>query len=190
MRIRIALIACLLGTIGGVLWAEREKPPKVQIGAKALCDGDCEIVGLLGKPYGTVIRVRGVWTGRTYGNSKQGPFALRITEIDGETLPPERQTVIDWNYVKWVRRGGQELGETARRGEEPKSGDILEAPVYESGGYVRCPEEANKILGQGEAQSFFRFRFYSFLYVIDNSSPRQHARPSPSGPRGTDPFGQ
>ena len=56
--------------------------PPQRIAAKDICDGRYEIIGLLGKPYGSISRIGGVWEGERI--AKVSELSLRITEIDGK----------------------------------------------------------------------------------------------------------
>lgn len=193
---RILLIGCLIALMADACLAEEKKGPTIKVKAEDLYSGKCQIEGLLGKPYGDILEVRGVWEGGEYNSTKEGPFSLRITEIDGKKLAPNRQIVIDANYVKWLRD---------RKGaRDPVRGEKVTGRVYESGGYVRHPEAVDKIFGIGSIQSYFRFGFYSFVYFIDYQSlgggqatkPDQKIEAIPPAPQhrqdepsGDNPFG-
>lgn len=170
---RILLASCLMASImNGALAAQGQPRPIGMVKAEDLCEGKCEIVGLLGKPYGAISKIRGVWEGWEYGWWKVPPgekqFSLRVTEIDGETLPPEKQIVIHFKYVKWLR--------DRTLATKPVRGEQVEGRVYESGGYVRHPGEVLDILGEKPRQDFFDFRFYSFLHFVDYSSIKKPER--------------
>jgi hypothetical protein len=153
----------------------------VKIKAEDLANGKYEIEGRLGKPYGTVLDIRGVWEGGEYDRGKllvgEKPCSLRITEVDGTKLPPKRQIVIDGNLVKWLKRRPENEwcpGEgRPDKGKEPVSGQRVAGRVYESGAYVRHPEPVDTLLNGPPPQDWFRFRFYSFVYFIDYSPERE-----------------
>ena len=177
---RSALVLCLIALMADVCLAEDKKGPTVKtamVRAEDLSSGKYQIEGRLGKPYGTILKIRGVWEGGRYEHPKVSPFSLRITEIDGKKLPPERQIVIDGNLVKWLKRRPEKEWHPGEggpdKGKEPVSGEKVAGRVYESGGYVRHPEPVDELLNGPPRQDWFRFWFYSFVYFIDYSSEKE-----------------
>jgi hypothetical protein len=180
---KILLICCLVVAMDESRSVNEGKRPLSTVNAEDLSSGRCRIIGLLGKPYGSVMSISGVWEGWEFGSSKlpvgEKPFSLCITEVDGRKLASERQIVIDAAFIKWLRKG---VG-------IPLRGERIEGRVYESGGYVRHPEAVDKILGVPVSQDYFRFRFYSFLYFIDYKSFGGGEKPKTSGKMPDEPAG-
>jgi hypothetical protein len=180
---KMLVICCLVMVMNGTRPVEEGKRSVSTVNAEELSSGKCRIIGLLGKPYGSIVSVKGVWEGWEFDVFKlpvgEKPFSLRITELDGKRLAPKRQIVIDAAYVKWLRP----------RPGTPLRGERVEGRVYESGGYVRHPEAVNKILGVPESQDYFRFCFYSFLYFIDYKLLGGGEKPKVGGQMPEEPHG-
>ena len=195
---RLMVIVCVIASVACACPAEERKQPAMKVKAEDLSSGRCEIEGRLGKPYGTIIKVRAVWEGEHYGNPKGDRFVLRVTEVDGQKLPTDRQIIIPATVVKWMKPGrattpvdGKPVdgGPVGREpvGREPVGGEKVEGRVFESGGYVGRPPSVDKILHIPARQSWYVFGFHSFLYFIDYSSltmpSEKRAAPSkPSAP--------
>ena len=63
---RSALVLCLIALMADVCLAEDKKGPTVKtamVRAEDLSSGKYQIEGRLGKPYGTILKIRGVWEG-------------------------------------------------------------------------------------------------------------------------------
>lgn len=155
----------LLGVLG-VVWVAQvcssgeKKSPLTRIKAEDLCNGDCQIVGRLGKPYGEISKVRGVW--ETGDLSKPSPPSLRLTHIDGKQLAKDQQIVVEGIYVEWPKG---KLGAEETR----EIGQVVEGRVFESGGYPRHeePSKVREIRGLAPVQPLYGFAFHSFLYFIN-----------------------
>ena len=123
---RYVLVVCLIASMANACLAEKRRDRPSRSRRKILCNGKCQIEGLLGKPDGR--HLQDPWrVGEGDDFAKMlPPFSLRITEIDGKKLPPECQVVIDRNCVKWLR--------DRKRGQRSVPGEKVEGRVYESGG--------------------------------------------------------
>jgi hypothetical protein len=132
--------------------------------ASDLVGGKCQIDGMLGKPYGSIMKFTGVWEGsdrgKVFGNEE--PFSLRITEVDGKKLAREHQVVTIHKCVRWLKNDPPF--------PHPLQGEKVEGRVYESGGYVIHPWDVERALDTPIADDAYDFEFYSFLYFIDYKS--------------------
>jgi hypothetical protein len=143
-----------------------EKKTPATVRAEDLCNGNCIIVGRLGKPYGEVSKVRGIWELDKKDPPKpEGPW-LRITHIDGKKLADDQQIVVNRGFVKSLKgnRGMEEY---------PPGGQVIEGRVYEFGGYPEeWPPKIREALGLPhfpavQPRPEMGFFFHSFLYFID-----------------------
>jgi hypothetical protein len=141
-----------------------EKKPLATVQAEDLCNGNCRIIGRLGKPYGEISRVRGVWE---YGKNlpkPEGP-SLRITHIDGKELAADRHIIFRHGFVK-------SMTGNRKANVLPRSGEVLDGKVYEAGGYPEdCPPPVVGPPGGPHAivqpPPWAGFAFHSFLYFLD-----------------------
>jgi hypothetical protein len=139
-----------------------EKKSPAVIRADDLCNGKYVIVGRLGKEYGRVSKVRGVWEYSKGDLPKPTGLVLRITHVDGKRLAREKQVVVDGLYI-------EHLDEKQQTKESRKAGHVVEGDVIESGGYPRGESlpEVREMLGLRPVQPAYGFAFHSFLYFID-----------------------
>jgi hypothetical protein len=145
---------------------KREKRLPVTISAEDLCNGKCVIIGRLGKPYGEIVKMRGVWDG-TDGSKAEYPL-FRVTHVDGKKVADNHPIVINQMFVERLRdRPDLRQDKTNATGGRPRQGDVYEGRAYESGGYIREPRKINEIFHKPGAQDPYGFAFYSFLYLID-----------------------
>lgn len=146
----------------GISRVSAQDGSKKAISAEALSRGDFEIIGRLGKPYGEISQVRAVWE-REYGNTPKPPgLVFRVTHVDGRELAKEKQIEVLGLFMgSWIEPGG---------GKPIEPGDVFEGRVYESGGYVRAPAKVDEMRGEPKVADPFGFKFYSFVYYIDEES--------------------
>ena len=137
---------------------ERKLPTTAR--AEDLCNGNCIILGRLGKPYGKISKVRAIWEAGDL--SKPSPPRLRITHIDGRRLADSQQILVNGIDVKWLR-------EKPDSKETRRIGHVVEGRAYESGGYPgsEWPPQVRETLGLPPVQPLYGFAFHSFLYFID-----------------------
>ena len=157
-------VGCLIYAADPNMKQEKQLP--VKINAADLCNGKCVIIGLLRKPYGEIVRIRGVWDG--VDDSKAENPLLRITHINGKRVADNHPIIINQMFVEWLRdRPDFRQGKTTPIGGKPRQGDVYEGRAYESGGYTREPGKVNEIFHKPLVQDPYGFAFYSFLYLID-----------------------
>lgn len=139
-----------------------ERKSLTVIRADDLCNGKYVIVGRLGKEYGRVSKVRGVWEHSEGGLPKPTGLLLRITHVDGKKLAREKQLVVDGLYI-------EHLNQKQQMEESRKAGQVVEGNVIESGGYPKGEilPQVRKLLGLPLVQPAYGFAFHSFLYFID-----------------------
>lgn len=161
-----------LGVVALPQLSSGEEPTKPkQVFAKDLDDGSIQIIGLLGKPYGEIIQIRGVWEAPTKRNFKNDYPNLRITHLDGERLDHDHEVLISAMYVHRL-----EFDQDAKPWQP---GDVYEGRVFESGAYIRNPGKVDEILGKLPAADIYGFKFYSFLYLIDRPARPLNQEPVP-----------
>jgi hypothetical protein len=137
---------------------KQERPTPVKINAKDLCDGKYVIIGLLGKPYGEISIIRGVWSG-VIENTLEGYRTFQITHIDGKPIDSEHPMIISESFV-------ERLGKDKET--SPKQGETYEGRVYEGGGYrYGRPAEALRILKEPVTDFPMDYKFESFLFFLD-----------------------
>lgn len=174
MRIKssgLLILAALWTCIPQLTSGEEPAQPK-EILAKDLHNGKVQIVGLLGKPYGEILHIRGVWEApKKKVPGKDEYPVLRITHVDGKSLADAHQLLISGKYVQRLQY------EENSRPWQPS--DVYEGNVYESGGYIREPEEVSRTLGKPLSADIYGFKFYTFLYLIDKPTPRRNQEPLP-----------
>jgi hypothetical protein len=182
--VRIALSILGIACLSGVSCSEKDRPltpvsrdevsshekkPLATVRAVDLSDGSCRIVGRLGKQYGEISRIRGVWTYVEIAKP-EGP-SLRITHIDGKEFASDQQILVWHGFVIWV--GDKRKEEPGPHGLPwPRDGQILEGRVYEAGGYPNEPPPAVEGILHPHQPPAQRppsagFAFHSFIYVID-----------------------
>jgi hypothetical protein len=146
---------------------EGSKMPK-RVSASSLMSGECEIIGRLGKPYGEIAAIRGVWKENPPETVKElGMYSLIITTVDGRKLGPSDEVDIPGMFVDFLS--------DSERPAEIQDGDVYDGAVFESGKYVRAPQAAYALLGDGNGEQVadnYDFRFYSFVYLIRNNESR------------------
>jgi hypothetical protein len=153
----------LVSVTQGVPSDEKQAPANVR--AEDLCNGNCVILGRLGKPYGQISRIRAVWEYGERALEKPEGRHLRVTHLDGKKLADDRQIIFRGGFFKRLEghRGTKEF---------TVDGQVFEGRVYESGGFPdTLPPEVEKILNP-EMQPYqpapwTGFAFHSFLYLID-----------------------
>lgn len=164
MSFSLASGALMASVFNNALVSGQDDAKRKTVSAEALCRGDYEIIGLLGKSYGQISQVRAVWD-RERGDTPKPPgLVFRITHVDGKELAKEKQIEVSDRFVRnW----------SEPRGDKPhEPGDVFEGRVYESGGYVRPPAKVREILRGSTpvVADAFGFQFYSFVYCIDEET--------------------
>jgi hypothetical protein len=128
--------------------------------ASDLCNGDYQIIGLLGKPYGEVSKIRAVWEKEKVRSKPTNDAILRITHIDGKRLEQNRQIVVYEPYINHIKKP-----------EDKPSLDnhVYEGRVFESGGYPKneTSDDVEKILHLNTVQKIYGFAFHTYIYLID-----------------------
>ena len=76
---------------------KRNCPPAVR--AEELCNGNCIILGRLGKPYGEITKIRAVGNMEKNLAKPEGP-SLRITHIDGKKLADDQQIIVEDDFIE------------------------------------------------------------------------------------------
>jgi hypothetical protein len=156
-------IGCLLYAANP---AEKERQGPVRINAEDLCHGEYVIIGRLGKQYGEIVKIRGIWKG------SDGFYDLfHITHIEGKEVADTNPLTFISANVRQLRKSKD--GYTVRATRDfpiPKEGTVYEGRVYESGGYPYDvqPPAAETILNLPITQHL-TYGFRSRLFLIDEA---------------------
>lgn len=162
-----SLLAVISVITFGLLWnrgmnAGMDSVKGSVVHARDLVSEETMILGLLERPYGTVVKIRGHWSQNPSElKTGKGPkFFFVITEIEDKAVDlPERVRLISDLVVPLDRSSYHE--KVVFDGEE------FVGRVYEAGGYLRKPLEVSTIVGEPLSADPLSFRFYSILYLID-----------------------
>ena len=112
-----AILVCVVGVSMFSAADERSKPKTVDLAE--IVDGQVQIVGLLGKPIGEVVDLRGVWAEPPNLSGTKEPRRFEVTHVNGNRLK-EPVAYLSHSVHQWNRNP-----------VVSKTGDVWEMIAYE-----------------------------------------------------------